>query len=57
MNMVGLAQVNQTGTGVDAKASVDTKKKKGTYKSAMWQHNTLPLVFAAWVDNALLLSF
>ena len=51
--MVGTAQVNWT--GVNAKATVDfmKAKRKGTHTTAMWQHNTLPLVFSAWADNAI----
>ena len=51
--MVGTSQVNQT--GANAKATVDAMKKtmKGTHATSMWQHNTLPLVFAAWADNAI----
>ena len=53
MNMAGTSQVNRT--GADAKATVDAMKKtmKGTHATSMWQHNTLPLVFAAWADNAI----
>ena len=53
INMVGTSQVNRT--GANAKATVDAMKKtkEGTHKSAMWQHNELPLVFAAWADNAI----
>ena len=53
LNMVGTAQVNRT--GADAKATVDfmKAKRKGTHTTAMWQHNTLPLVFSAWADNAI----
>ena len=38
---------------MDAKATVDHMKlrRKGTHDTAMWQHNTLPLVFTAWTDN------
>ena len=56
MNMVGLAQVNLTGT--NAKVTVDSMKKtkKGTHKMVMWQHNTLPLVFTAWADNTIVKS-
>ena len=54
MNMVGTAQVNRT--GVNAKTSVDfmKAKMKGTHATAMWQHKELPLVFAAWADNAIM---
>ena len=53
MNMVGTSQVNRT--GANAKATVDfmKAKRKGTHTAAMWQHNTLPLVFSAWADNAI----
>ena len=53
INMVGMSQVNQT--GADAIATVDAMKKtmKGTHATAMWQHKELPLVFAAWADNAI----
>ena len=51
--MVGTAQVNRT--GADAKASVDgmKAKMKGTQATAMWEHKELPLVFAAWANNAI----
>lgn len=51
--MVWTAQVKWTGT--DAKVTVDAMKttKKGTHKSDMWQHNTLPLVFTAWANNTI----
>ena len=54
MNMIGTAQVNCT--GADAKATCDAMKatKKGTHELSMWQHNTLPLVFTAWADNAIM---
>ena len=26
---------------------------KETHETSMWQHNTLPLVFTAWADNAI----
>ena len=53
--MVGTAQVNRT--GADAKATVtDMKKRKGSHETNMWQHNNLPLVFAAWSDNAVVKS-
>ena len=49
--MVSTTQVNRT--GADAKATVTNMKlRKGLYKSNMWQHNELPLVFAVWSDNA-----
>ena len=53
MNMAGTAQVNWT--GVNAKDTVDIMEKtmKGTHKSAMWQHNKLPLVFTGWADNTI----
>ena len=53
INMVGTSQVNRT--GADTKATVDAMKKtmKGTHTTAMWQHKELPLVFAAWADNAI----
>ena len=48
INMVGTAQANRTG----ADAGPDCKKmKKGTHETIMWQHKTMPLVFAAWSDN------
>ena len=31
-------------------------QSKGTHKSVMWQHNTLPLAFAAWANNAIVKS-
>ena len=53
--MVGTSQVNQT--GADAKVTVtDIKKRKGTHEIYMWQHNQLPLVFAAWSDNTVVKS-
>ena len=46
INMVGTSQVNQI--GADAKDTItNMKKHKGTHESNMWQHNELPLVFAA----------
>ena len=27
------------------------KLRKGTHESNMWQHNQLPLIFAAWSNN------
>ena len=57
INMMGTSQVNWT--GANAKATVDAMKKtkKGTHATSMWQHNTLPLVFAAWADNAIVKTF
>ena len=57
MYMVGTARVNCT--GADAKSTDDAMPvtMKGTNKSAMWQLNTLQLIFAAWVDNAIVKSF
>ena len=49
INMVGTSQVNQI--GADAKATITgmkTKNGKENYESHLWQHNKLPLVFAAW---------
>ena len=55
--MVGTSQVNQT--GADAKATITgmkTANRKGNHESHLWQHNNLPLVFAAWNDNAVVKS-
>ena len=55
INTVCTAQVNQT--RADAKVTVtDTKKRKGLHETNMWQHNELPLVFAAWSNNAVVKS-
>ena len=55
--IVGSTQVNWT--GLDAKATVtDTKKRRRTHKSNMWQYNEyneLPLVLGALSDNAVVL--
>ena len=32
------------------------KKRKGSHETNMWQHNELPLVFAAWSNNAVVKS-
>ena len=41
--------------GSQRQATVDAMKKtmKGTHATSMWQHNSLPLVFAALADNAI----
>ena len=55
--MVNTSQVNQT--GADAKATIIGMKKasrKENCESHLWQHNNLPLVFAAWNDNAVVKS-
>ena len=53
INMIWMAQVNLT--GADAKVTIDAMKatRKGTHETSMRQHNTLPLVFTAWDDNAI----
>ena len=51
MNMVRTAQSNQTGENVK---DVMNKMKVGTYEACFWQHNNKPLVYAAWLDNAIL---
>jgi hypothetical protein len=50
INMVGMAQLNRMGANV--KDFID-KLKIGTYESHFWQHESLNLVFAAWLDNAI----
>ena len=52
MHMVRTAQINCT--RADTKATVNTMKatRKETHDTAMWQHNTLLLVFSvAWTGN------
>ena len=52
INMVGTSQVNRT--GVDAKATIMGMKKqsrKENHELYLWQHNNLPLVFAAWNND------
>ncbi len=49
-NMVGTTQTKSTG----APAAAEVKEtKKNSYKSILWQHNTKPLVYAAWLDNSI----
>ena len=45
MNFVGTAQSNRTGADVE---EVKKSMKKGTYESALFQHNSKPLVYALW---------
>ena len=49
INMVGTAQANRTGAGMDCTKSM----KKGTYNAIYWQHVWWLLYFSVWSDNAL----
>ncbi len=48
--MVGTSQSNRVGAAVK---DICDKMKIGTYDSAIWEHNSKNLVFAAWSDNAI----
>ena len=48
INMVGTTQVNSVGADIKAQRK---RMKKGTYECVCYQHNTLPLCVALWVDN------
>ena len=52
MNALGTCQGNRTGAPVkETLKQLDLKP--GTYQSVIFQHNTLPLTYACWGDNAI----
>ena len=54
INMVGTVQSSRTGGGrLGKKAAIKEKViEKGTYKSLLYQHNTMPLLLhAVWADS------
>jgi hypothetical protein len=52
MSMVGTVQSLRTGGGQLSKAAIKEKEiDKGTHESLLYQHNTKPLLHAAWADN------